>query len=117
MGNTEPGDGWKFRGRGLIQLTGKNNYTEFKDFMDFNSLEETIEYLETPEGAIESAAWFWYQRDCSIPADKDDGVTVTEKINGGTNHLKERLEYTAWFKKIVPPGNYTIETTEDGSST
>jgi putative chitinase len=93
MGNgpESSGEGWMFRGRGLIQLTGKSNYSEFAEDMEM-SLEEAIAYLETPEGAVESAAWFWNKRNLNSLADRGDIVTMTKRINGGTNGLQERIE-------------------------
>ena len=58
MGNVEEGDGWLFRGRGLKQLTGRDNYTKFGASVDMTA-EEAAEYVATPAGAVESACWFW----------------------------------------------------------
>lgn len=93
MGNgpEESGDGWMFRGRGLIQLTGRDNYTKFAEDMGM-SVDEAIQYLETPDGAVESAAWFWDQRDLNRFADNEDIVTISKRVNGGTNGLQERIE-------------------------
>lgn len=92
MGNgpESSGDGWRYRGRGLIQLTGKNNYTAFANDMEM-TLDEAVAYLETPEGAMMSAAWFWDSRDINTPADKGAITTVTKLVNGGTNGLAERI--------------------------
>jgi putative chitinase len=93
MGNgpESSGDGWKHRGRGLIQLTGKSNYETFAADMEMN-IDEAIEYLETAEGAVESAAWFWDQRNLNTLADRGDIVTISKRINGGTNGLQERID-------------------------
>lgn len=93
MGNgpEESGDGWMFRGRGLIQLTGRDNYTKFAEDMGM-SLDEAVSYLETSDGAVESAAWFWDQRDLNRFADNEDIVTISKRVNGGTNGLQERIE-------------------------
>jgi len=90
-GDEESGDGYKFRGRGLIQLTGRNNYESFAEDMGME-LDAAVEYLGTPEGAAMSAGWFWDQHDLNDWADKNDVVTVTKKINGGTIGLEERKE-------------------------
>lgn len=90
-GNTASGEGWKFRGRGLIQLTGKNNYSSFAKNRNM-SLDEAIEYLGTKEGALESACWFWNERDLNRVADARDIVTMTRLINGGENGLDDRKE-------------------------
>lgn len=94
MGNgpEESGDGWKYRGRGAIQLTGKDNYQKFADFMG-KTLDDVVIYLETVGGAIESAAWFWNQKDLNDYADKKDIKGMTKIINGGYNGLEERQEH------------------------
>jgi putative chitinase len=94
MGNgpESSGDGWKFRGRGLIQLTGKDNYTRFAEDMEM-TLDEAIEYLETPEGAMESAAWFWDSRNLNSVADRGDITRVSQLVNGKpVNHLQDRID-------------------------
>jgi putative chitinase len=94
MGNgpTESGDGWKFRGRGYIQLTGKDNYTKCGKDIGVDLI-ATPEYLEAPTGAIASAIWYWNTRKLSELADDADMVTITKRINGGTHGLNERLSY------------------------
>ena len=94
MGNgTEAsGDGYKFRGRGLIQLTGKNNYTLFAKSIG-KTIDETIVYLGTPEGAVSSAIWFWDTNKLNIYADKGDFVGLTKRINGGTIGLADRKHH------------------------
>lgn len=94
MGNgpESSGDGWKYRGRGLIQLTGKNNYTLIAKSLN-RFMDETISYLETTEGAVSSAAWFWDINKLSIYADNDDFINLTRRINGGTNGLEDRLHH------------------------
>lgn len=91
MGNgpEETGDGYRYRGRGFIQLTGKNNYQAFANAMGM-AVEDAAEYLSTPEGAAMSAAWFWDMRNINPDADRGDVLTVTKKINGGTIGLADR---------------------------
>lgn len=91
MGNgpEATGDGWKFRGRGLIQITGRNNYTALAKFLG-KSIDETIAYLETPEGAVVSAAWFWKANNLRDLESRNEFVMLTRKINGGTNGLEHR---------------------------
>lgn len=89
MGNTQAGDGWRFRGRGIKQLTGRNNYTAFAKTVNM-SAEEAAAYLETKKGAFESACWFWKTNNIASFADKDDIVGMTKKINGGTIGLDDR---------------------------
>ena len=89
MGNVHDGDGWRFRGRGIKQLTGRNNYTAFGKSVGM-SAEEAAEYVATPKGAIESACWFWKTNKLEKWADKGDNVGLTKKINGGTIGLEDR---------------------------
>jgi len=89
MGNVEEGDGWRFRGRGLKQLTGRDNYTRFGKSVDMTA-EEAAEYVATPAGAIESACWFWDANNLNDIADTDDVVKMTKKINGGNIGLEDR---------------------------
>jgi len=99
MGNgTEAsGDGFRYRGRGLIQVTGKTNYTAFAKSCG-KPLEEVISYLESEEGACESAGWYWNMRNLNPLADAEDILAVTKKINGGTTGLQDR---TMLFKDIT----------------
>ena len=93
MGNGDEasGDGYKFRGRGLIQLTGRSNYQSFADDIEMD-IDDAVEYLGTPEGAAMSAAWFWNKNGLNRFADTGDVVTTTKRINGGTNGLADRTE-------------------------
>jgi putative chitinase len=94
MGNgpEESGDGWKFRGRGLIQLTGKQNYMWFAASLEITP-EEATEYLMTFEGAAQSACWFWETNKLNQWADSGDIVTLTKRINGGTIGLDDRIKH------------------------
>ena len=91
MGNGDEasGDGFKFCGRGLIQLTGKTNYQSFADSIEI-SVEDVPEYLATFEGAVQSACWFWENNSLNQFADSGDIVTMTKRINGGTIGLEDR---------------------------
>lgn len=91
MGNgpTESGEGWKYRGRGLKQLTGKDNYTRCGKDLGLDLVNNPDLLLE-PEGAALSAAWFWSTNKCGPLADSDDFVGLTKKINGGTIGLADR---------------------------
>jgi putative chitinase len=93
MGNGDEasGDGFRFCGRGYIQLTGKDNYEECGEELE-KDLVNDPSYLETPEGAARSAAWFWWNNDLNKYADAQDIVTCTKKINGGTIGLEDRKE-------------------------
>lgn len=91
MGNgpAESGEGWKYRGRGLKQLTGKDNYTRCGAALGLDIVANPDLLLE-PEGAALSAAWFWSVNKCGPLADADDFVGLTKKINGGTIGLPDR---------------------------
>ena len=89
MGNVNDGDGWRFRGRGIKQLTGRNNYTAFGKTIGM-SAEEAVDYVATEKGALESACWFWKTNKLDKWADKGDNVGLTKKINGGTIGLDDR---------------------------
>lgn len=93
MGNgaEDSGDGFKYCGRGALQLTGKDNYTSFAKWIG-KTLEETVTFLGTPEGAIASAVYFWVKNNLNVLADKGDFEGLTKRINGGTNGLQERLK-------------------------
>lgn len=94
MGNgpEESGDGYRFCGRGLIQLTGRDNYTFFAGSLGI-SVEEASEYLETFEGAAQSACWFWETNNLNQWADRGDILTLTKRINGGTIGLEDRIKH------------------------
>lgn len=94
MGNGDEasGDGFRFRGRGLIQLTGRHNYTWFAASLEI-SPEEASEYLTTFEGAAQSACWFWETNKLNQWADKGDILTLTKRINGGTIGLDDRIKH------------------------
>lgn len=91
-GDTASGEGWKFRGRGVIQLTGKDNYSRFAKHIG-KSIDETIEYLKTKQGALESACWFWETNGLNEIADSGDIVAMTKRINGGTIGLEDRKKH------------------------
>ena len=94
MGNgpEESGDGWRFCGRGLIQVTGRDNYSWFAASLQI-SPEEASEYMETFEGAAQSACWFWESNNLNQWADKQDILTLTKRINGGTIGLEDRKKH------------------------
>lgn len=94
MGNGDEasGDGWRYCGRGLIQLTGKNNYTLFAGSLGME-VEDVPEYLATFEGAVQSACWFWETNDLNQWADRGDVLTATKRINGGTIGLEDRIKH------------------------
>jgi len=91
MGNGDEasGDGWNYCGRGLIQLTGKNNYQAFADSIQ-TDIGQIPAYLQTFEGAIQSACWFWENNNLNACADAGDILKMTKIINGGTLGLEDR---------------------------
>jgi putative chitinase len=94
MGNgpESSGDGWRFCGRGLIQLTGRDNYSWFAASLGI-PVEEASEYLQTFEGAAQSACWFWETNGLNRWADAGDILTLTKRINGGTIGLDDRIKH------------------------
>jgi putative chitinase len=95
MGNGDEasGDGFRYLGRGLIQLTGKNNYTFFAASVGIENMDECVEYLGTFEGAVQSACFFWENSNLNQWADKGDILTLTKRINGGTIGLEDRIKH------------------------
>jgi len=92
-GNEASGDGYRYCGRGLIQLTGKDNYTFFAGSLDI-PVEEASDYLATFEGAAQSACWFWEQNNLNRFADANDTKGLTKAINGGYIGLSDREKHT-----------------------
>jgi len=99
-GDVASSDGWNYRGRGFIQLTGKENYTKFAAAVG-KSLPDTVKYLETVEGALASAAWFWKTRNINAKADADDVTGVTKLVNGGTIGLDDRKHKLQIAKSVL----------------
>ncbi len=99
-GDTASGDGWRFRGRGVIQLTGRHNYTKFGDTLGYTP-EQTVKYLKTKAGALESACWYWKTNNINKYCDKQDIVTMTKRINGGTIGLADRKKHYAHALEVL----------------
>ena len=91
-GNTDSGDGWRFRGGGILQLTGRYNYTKFAEAVEM-SPEEAVDYVRTKEGALDSACWFWDTNNLNKYCDDMDIVGATKRINGGTIGLEDRKKH------------------------
>ena len=102
MGNGDEasGDGWKFCGRGLIQVTGRSNYQAFADSLQMN-IDDVPEFLTTFEGAVQSACWFWENNNLNAYADAGDIKTLSIKINGGTLGLDEREQHCSRAYQIL----------------
>lgn len=92
LGNTEEGDGVRYKGRGLIQISGRANYEKCGEYLNIDCLDDP-QLLEHPDWATKSAAWFWKTHGLNDLADKGDFLRITKRINGGTNGLKERMAY------------------------
>ena len=106
LGNTLPGDGVRYKGRGLIQITGKANYTACMLALDLDLLDRP-EQLEEPVNACRSAGWFWKTHGLNELADAQDFETITRRINGGANGLVDRLELYGRAKRILGGGHGT----------
>lgn len=103
LGNTEPGDGVKFRGRGLIQITGRTNMSRcsLALYNDAQHLLDHPEILELPDPACRSAGWFWLAHRLNEPADRGEFERITRIINGGTNGLADRLAFYERAQKVL----------------
>lgn len=101
LGNTQDGDGPRFKGRGLIQITGRYNYRKLSIALDIDC-EKYPELLENRANACRSAAWFWKTNGLNELADKDDFIRITKRINGGTNGLEDRKRLLDLAKAVLP---------------
>lgn len=97
LGNNHVGDGFKYRGRGLVQITGRANYSTCGTALKLDLINHP-ELLEEPTNAVRSAAWYWTTHGCSQLAERGDFNGVTRRINGGTNGLEDRLKL---YSKIL----------------
>ncbi|GEM88189.1 glycoside hydrolase family 19 protein [Meiothermus granaticius] len=100
LGNTQPGDGYRYRGRGIFQLTGRNNYRNAGAALGI-PLEERPELAVRPEYAALIAGWYWKSRNLSPLADAGDFLSITRRINGGLNGLADRLQWWAKAKTAL----------------
>lgn len=103
LGNTSQGDGKRFMGRGLIQITGRANYAKCSQALigTPSTFLDTPDLLSTPRYAVETACWFWANKGLNALADTGNFLAVTKKINGGTNGLAERQHYWERAKNIL----------------
>lgn len=100
LGNVDPGDGPLYKGRGLLQITGKTNYLKCGEALDLPLL-QSPELLEQPENAARSAGWFWNIHGLNELADSENFLLITKRINGGTNGYAKRLAYFEKAKQIL----------------
>ncbi len=100
LGNIHPGDGVKFKGRGLLQVTGRANYILCGDYLGLDLI-NSPEQLKIPINACRSAGWFWATKNLNTLADSGDQTRVTRRINGGTNGLADRLALYAVAMKVL----------------
>ena len=100
LGNTQRGDGVRFRGRGLLQVTGRANYAACGKALGLDLLAQP-ELLEQAVNACRSAGWFWQTKGLNALADAGDQVKVTRRVNGGTNGLAERLAMFAVAQRVL----------------
>lgn len=106
LGNTQPGDGKRYMGRGLIQITGRSNYAQVRDGLrkvvdgvpDF--IEVPIELERLPWAAL-SAGWYWKSRNLNVFADSGDFITLTKRINGGLNGIEDRQRLRAAAERAL----------------
>lgn len=100
MGNTAADDGWRYRGRGLKQMTGKANYSEYAEASRVDVVRWPA-LLVKPQYAADSAGWFWHARGCNSYADDGDVNGLTRRINGGETGLRERAALTSQALKAL----------------
>lgn len=98
LGNTQPGDGVRFKGRGLIQLTGRANYAAYGTAIHRDLLADPTPVATDPALAVDAACWFWNSRGLNAPADADDLERITRRVNGGLNGLADRRAILARAK-------------------
>lgn len=118
-GDTASGDGWRFRGRGVIQLTGRHNYTKFGETLGYTA-EQVVTYVSTKKGALESACWYWDSNGLNKWADAQDIKTLTKRINGGYIGLEDRIHHYEHALEVLgedwtPPAVDMSETVRKGS--
>lgn len=100
-GDTASGDGWKYRGRGLIQLTGKYNYQECGNGLNLDLVDHPDQLANNPNTAVLGAIWYWNSRNLNMYADQDNIRTITQLINGGYNGLADREAFLARAKQVL----------------
>ncbi|PKB18383.1 glycoside hydrolase family 19 protein [Flavobacterium sp. 5] len=97
LGNLQKGDGYKFKARGFIHLTGRANYQKYKEYSGIDVINNPA-LAARIDIALDIAGWYWQNNNINTYSDIDDVVTVTKKVNGGTNQLSERKAYLDYYK-------------------
>jgi predicted chitinase len=100
LGNTQPGDGARFKGRGFIQITGRTNYQKAGEALGIDLIDNP-QLAETPAVGARIAAWYWQSHDLNALADRGDFITITRRINGGLNGLADRQAYYARAERVL----------------
>lgn len=101
LGNTKRGDGKRFKGRGLIQLTGRANYAAYSEYAGVDYLAKPRLVASDPKVCVDVACWFWSRNGLNALADRDDVRAVTRRINGGYNHIDERIAFLKRAKCLM----------------
>ena len=114
LGNTQPGDGRRYKGRGIIQLTGRANYRKYGNSLGLN-LEGNPELAEQPEVSVLTALEYWRSRELNKYADRDDITTITKRINGGLNGFEDRKKYLSRAKQVLKDFDFSQDTKQDDS--
>lgn len=104
LGNTQPGDGKRFKGRGLIQLTGRSNYTAYSKDCGVDYVNNPFAVVSDPFVCVDVACWYWSNRKINELADRDDVKAVTKAVNGGFNGLDDRMDYLKRAKAVLNIG-------------
>jgi putative chitinase len=109
LGNTEPGDGFRFRGRSPIEITGRDNYAAVSEALGHDFVASPDD-LALPEYAFRASAWWWQDHHCNELADLPDFAAVTHRVNGGMNGWEQRLDYYKRALVLIPidaPANFS----------
>ena len=114
-GGVDSGDGWRYRGGGILQLTGKDNYTRFGRYVGM-SPEKAADYVRTKRGAVESACWFWKVNNLNSFCDRRDIRGMSVRINGGTNGLTDRVNRWNKALRVLDDDTVKFSTIRKGSS-
>lgn len=105
LGNTQPGDGEKFKGRGVIQITGRANYVAVSAALKIDFVANPLA-LANPYYAVESGCWWWQQNGCNKLADIPDFRAVTKRVNGGYNGMAQRQRYYDRCRLVLQPVDF-----------